>query len=364
MHKRVHNFSAGPSTLPVPVLEEIQSNLLALPGAGASVLEISHRSKTYDDIYTEAVANLRQLLEAPDNYHVLFLQGGATTQFSMVPMNLMGGESNVADYIVTGVWGNKALAEARKQGAARPAWDGGAEDYTRVPIRAEMELDPYAAYVHFTSNETIQGVEWREEPWLDQGVLVCDASSDFLSRPIDITRYGLIYAGAQKNVGPAGVTIVIIRDDLLERIPAGLPVMLDYRTHVNKQSGYNTPPVFAVYVVMLVTRWLRDTIGGLKEMQHLNIKKANLLYELIDESGGFYRGHANPSSRSLMNVTFRLANEELEAEFLRQALAHDLHQLKGHRSVGGLRASIYNAMTLDGVRALRDCMREFMAVYG
>ncbi len=364
MQQRVFNFSAGPSTLPLPVLKEIQQNLLALPGVGASILEISHRSSTYDEIYESAVANIRQLLELPENYHVLFLQGGATTQFSMVAMNLLQGSEQSAEYIVTGVWGKKAAAEAMKEGSARTAWDGAEENYVRVPYRGELELDPYAAYVHFTSNETIHGVEWQEEPWLDQGVLVCDASSNFLSRPIDVNRYGLIYAGAQKNVGPAGVTIVIIRDDLLEGIPDGLPIMFDYRTHVKKDSAYNTPPIFAIYTIMLVTRWLLDEIGTLEKMQLQNRKKANLLYELIDESGGFYKAHVNTGSRSSMNVTFNITEAALEAEFLKQTQIHKLVQLKGHRSLGGLRASLYNAMTVEGVRALRDCMREFMAVHG
>lgn len=357
MAQRVWNFSAGPGMLPLSVLEEAQRDLLALPGVGMSVLEISHRSKWFDAIIEEAEQNLRELLRIPSHYKVLFLQGGASLQFAMVPMNLLGGGS--ADYIVTGSWGEKAYKEAVKVGKARLAWNGKAENYTRIPRPDELELDPNAAYVHFTSNETIQGVQFPAEPPVGDRPLVCDASSDFLSRPIPIERYALIYAGAQKNAGPAGVTIVIIREDMLARTPENMPAMLDYRLQAENRSLYNTPPVFAIYMVMLVTRWLRDTIGGLERMYQINREKANLLYEVIDQSEGFYRGHAHPEYRSLMNVTWRLPSEELEKEFLKEAEAHQLYELKGHRSVGGCRASIYNAMPLEGVRALREFMLDF-----
>jgi phosphoserine aminotransferase len=359
MEQRVYNFSAGPAMLPLPVLEEAQHHLLALPGVGMSVLEISHRSKWFDEILEAAESNLRRLLNLPEHYRVLFLQGGASLQFSMVPMNFLRGAGQSADYILTGSWSEKAIEEARREGSVRIAWDGKAEHYVRVPEPAELNLEPKAAYVHFTSNETIQGVEFQTEPDTGAVPLICDASSDFLSRPIPVERYALLYAGAQKNAGPAGVTIVIIRDDMLERVPDNLHTMLDYRSQAKTTSLYNTPPVFAVYLVMLVTRWLLDDVGGLDSMAALNRQKAQLLYDVIDQSDGFYRGHARSNSRSMMNVTWRLPDETLEQAFVRQAQARGLHELKGHRSVGGIRASIYNAMPPDGVQALRDFMMEF-----
>ncbi len=359
MTQRVWNFSAGPGVLPLPVLEEAQRDLLALPGAGASVLEISHRSKRFDAIIQEAEANLRQLLNIPDDYHVLFLQGGASLQFAMVPMNLLGDGS--ADYLITGSWGQKAYKEAQLVGKARTAWNGKDENFTRTPRPDEYAIAPDARYVHFTANETIQGVVFPSEPTVGDAPLVCDMSSNFLSMPIDVRKYALIYAGAQKNAGPAGVTIVILRDDLLARVPDNLPAMLNYRVQAENKSLYNTPPVFAIYIVMLVTRWLLHTIGGLERMEQINREKARLLYEVIDQSEGFYRGHAHPDHRSIMNVTWRLPSEALEQQFLQEAQARGLHELKGHRSVGGCRASIYNAMPIEGVQALRAFMLEFMA---
>ncbi len=360
MPERVWNFSAGPATLPLPVLERAREELLALPGAGASVLEISHRSSAFDAVIHEAETNLRELLAVPDTYRVLFLQGGASLQFSMVPMNLLGDAT--AEYVVGGSWARKALAEARKAGATRVVWDGAESSYTTVPDLAALDLDPSAAYLYVTSNETIQGVQLPAgfEP-ASGAALVCDASSDFLSRPIAVERYGLMYAGAQKNAGPAGLTIALLREDLLERIPDGLPTMLDYRTYAESGSRYNTPPVFAIYVLMLVTRWLRDEVGGLREMHERNRTKAAVLYEAIDESGGFYRGHAAPEARSLMNATWRLPSEDLETAFVEEAGDRGLLELKGHRSVGGIRASIYNAMPLEGVLALRSFMDDFRA---
>ena len=359
MTERVFNFSPGPATLPLPVLQEVQQNLLALPGVGASVLEISHRSKTFEEIIAQAEANIRALLSLPEEYHVLFLQGGASLQFSQVPMSFLRGTGRSADYIVTGSWAKRALAEAQREGAVRIVWDGKADNYSRVPKHGEYEIDPSAAYVHFTSNETIQGIQFPAEPEVGDVPLVCDASSDFLSRPIDVKRYGLIYAGAQKNVGPAGVTIVIIRQDMLEQVPDDLPTMLNYTVHVEHRSLYNTPAVFAVYVVMLVTRWLLENIGGLEQMHAINQQKAQLLYEAIDRSEGFYRGHAQPDSRSLMNATWRLPSEELEVQFVKEAKEAGLHELKGHRSVGGIRASMYNAMPIEGVRTLVEFMEHF-----
>lgn len=359
MNERVFNFSPGPATLPLPVLQEVQQNLLALNGVGASILEISHRSKTFEEIIAQAESNIRRLLNLPDEYHVLFLQGGASLQFSQVPMTFLRGTGRSADYIITGSWAKRALAEAQREGNVRVVWDGKENNYSRVPSAGEYAINPDSAYVHFTSNETIQGIQFPAEPETDGVPLVCDASSDFLSRPINVGRYGLIYAGAQKNVGPAGVTIVMVRQDLLERVPDGLPAMLDYRVHAEHRSLYNTPPVFAIYIVMLVTRWLLENIGGLEQMHAINQQKARMLYEAIDRSEGFYRGHAQPGSRSLMNVTWRLPNEELEARFVKEAREAGLHELKGHRSVGGIRASIYNAMPVEGVRVLVRFMEAF-----
>ncbi len=359
MRDRRWNFSPGPATLPLPVLERAREELLVLPGAGASVLEISHRGSAFAAVIEEAEANLRALLDVPDTHRVLFLQGGASLQFAMVPMNLLHG---TAEFVVTGSWGRKALADARRVGETRVVWDGAETGMSTVPRLEHLDLDPRAAYLHVTSNETIQGVQFRAGFELPGGApLVCDASSDFLSRPIPIERYGLLYAGAQKNAGPAGLTLVIVREDLLARIPDSLPAMLDYRTHVDGRSLYNTPPVFPIYLFMLVTRWLRDEVGGLRRMHEHDRAKADLLYQTIDASGGFYRGHAAPAARSLMNVTWRLPSEDLEGAFVVQARDEGLLELKGHRSVGGVRASIYNAMPLEGVRALVEFMDAFRA---
>ena len=356
MTERIFNFSAGPAVLPVPVLEEAQRDLLSLPGVGMSVMEISHRSKTFDEIIGGAEAGMRELLSIPSNYHILFLQGGASLQFSMVPMNFLPADGS-ADYVITGSWGKKALKEAKKIGGVNVAAtmaDGG---FTRVPSREEMSLNPHAAYVHITSNETIEGVEWKREPDVGDVALVVDASSDILSREIEVDRYGLIYAGAQKNMGPSGVTVVILRDDLLQRVPEGLATMLDYRTHVENKSLYNTPNTWGIYILGLVCKWLKDK-GGLAAMERENEEKAQLLYDLIDATD-FYRGHADPDCRSLMNVTFRLPDQELEKKFVTEATAQGLDGLKGHRSVGGIRASIYNAFPRAGVETLVSFMKDF-----
>jgi len=356
MSERIFNFSAGPAVLPVPVLEEAQRDMLSLPGVGMSVMEMSHRSKTFDEIIGKANEGLRDLLGIPDNYHVLFLQGGASLQFSMVPMNFLPADGT-ADYIITGSWGKKALKEAKRVGSINVAAtmaDGG---FTRVPGQDELNLSPQARYVHITTNETIEGVEWKQEPDVNDVPLVADASSDILSHAISIEKYGLIYAGAQKNMGPSGVTLVIVRDDLLKRIPEGLHTMLDYRTHVENKSLYNTPNTWGIYIISLVCKWVKDK-GGLAVMQRENEEKARLLYDAIDASG-FYRGHADADSRSIMNVTYRLPSEELEKKFTSEATAQGLDGLKGHRSVGGIRASIYNAFPLEGVTALVSFMKEF-----
>lgn len=359
MTERVYNFSPGPAVLPLTVLEEAQRNLVALPGLGISPLEISHRSPWFDGVLNETEANLRRLLAIPENYHVIFMQGGSRLQFSLVPMNLLRAGGTQADYVVTGTWGQMALQEAQREGTARAAYNSKPHNFDRLPGPQEIEVSPDALYVHITSNETIQGVQFQTEPDVGQVPLVADASSDFLYRPLEIKRYGLIYACAQKNAGPAGVTVVIVRDDLLGRIGDGLPTMLDYRSFVKEKSLINTPPVFAIYLVMLVTRWLLNDVGGLAAMHAINRRKAKLLYDVLDESRGFYRGHAQPDSRSLMNVTFRLPDDDAQSEFIKQAKARGLVELKGHRSVGGIRASIYNAMPLEGVEKLRDFMREF-----
>ncbi|REJ67896.1 MAG: 3-phosphoserine/phosphohydroxythreonine transaminase [Planctomycetota bacterium] len=362
MTERVYNFSPGPAVLPEDVLRRAQSELLALPDVGISVLEISHRSAAFGEILAAAKANLRRLYGLPENYHVIFLQGGSRLQFSMVPMNLLDGRTG--EYLVTGSWGKKAVAEAKREGPTRVVWDGGETNYDRLPASDACEVSPEAAYLHFTSNETIQGVQFPVEPASGEVPLVCDASSDFISRPIDVARYGLIYACAQKNAGPAGVTVVIVRDDLLARCPDNQAGMLDYRNHVKEDSCYNTPPVFGIYVVKLVTDWLLESAGSLEEMARRNRAKAALLYDVIDAHSDFYLGHAQPACRSAMNVTFRLAREELQPEFLAAAAARKLVELKGHRSVGGFRASIYNAMPTAGVKALADVMREFAAQHG
>ncbi len=356
MTERIFNFSAGPAVLPVPVLEEAQRDMLSLPGVGMSVMEISHRSKTFDEIIGRADSGLRELLEIPKNYQVLFLQGGASLQFSMVPMNFLPADGS-ADYVITGSWGKKALKEAKRVGAVNIAAtmaDGG---FTRVPAQDELSLSPQAAYVHITTNETIEGVEWKHEPDVGTVPLVADASSDILSHAIPVDKYALIYAGAQKNIGPSGVTLVIVHEDLLQRIPDGLHTMLDYRTHVENKSLYNTPNTWGIYIISLVCKWVKEK-GGLAGMQLENEAKARLLYDTIDASD-FYRGHADADCRSIMNVTFRLPSEDLEKRFNSEATAQGLDGLKGHRSVGGIRASIYNAFPLEGVEALVSFMKEF-----
>ena len=361
MTERIYNFSAGPAVLPLEVLEEAQRDLVALPGIGMSVLEISHRSKAFDQIIQGCESDIRKLAGIPDNYHVLFLQGGASMQFSMVPINLLpaGGK---ADYINTGSWSKKAVKEAMKVGQVNIAASTESENFTRVPTQDEIKLDPEAAYVHITTNETIHGVEWKYDPDTGNVPLVADASSDIFGRPINIDKYALIYAGAQKNLAPAGVTLVFIRDDMLARSPKGLHTMLDYNTHAKERSLYNTPPVFTIYVMSLVMKWLVKN-GGLEAAQRRNEEKAGLIYDVID-AGAFYRGHAKSDCRSLMNVTFRLPSEDLEAQFVREATKAGLDGLKGHRSVGGIRASIYNAFPKAGVESLVAFMKEFERTHG
>jgi phosphoserine aminotransferase len=357
MATRIHNFSAGPAVLPLNVLEQVQRDLLSLPGVGMSVLEISHRSAAFDEIIEGCEADLRKLANIPGNYKVLFLQGGASLQFSMVPMNLLPAGGS-ADYIVTGVWAEKAVKEAKRVGTVKIAGSTAAEKFTRVPRQDELTLDPNAAYVHITTNNTIYGTQWRSEPPVPSGVpLVADTSSDMYSRPLDINKYGLIYAGAQKNLGPSGLVLVIIRKDLVEAGPKTLPTMLQYRTHAAEKSLYNTPPTFAIYFMGQVFKWIKEE-GGLKAMAEHNESKANLLYDYIDQSD-FFRGTAQKDSRSLMNVCFRAPTEELEAKFISEATKRGLDGLKGHRNAGGMRASIYNACPRAAVESLVAFMKEF-----
>ncbi len=358
---RIFNFAAGPAILPLPVLEEAQRDLVALPGVGMSVMEISHRSKTFDAIIHTAEADLRELGGIPDHYKVLFLQGGASLQFSMVPMNLLT-PGTTADYIVTGDWGKKALKEAKKVGSTHLAASTEAGQFKRIPSDADLSLTPGAAYVHMTSNNTIHGTEWLRVPTVGGAPLVCDASSDIYSRPIGVEQYALIYAGAQKNLGPSGVTVVVVREDLLARSAESLPTMLNFKTQAESGSLYNTPPTFGIYLLGLVMKWLKG-LGGLSAIGRINERKAALLYAELDRSG-FWRPHAAPDSRSRMNVTFRLPSEELEKTFVKDSTAAGFDGLKGHRSVGGLRASIYNAFPEEGVAALVQFMREFERTHG
>ncbi len=354
--QRVFNFSAGPAVLPVPVLEEAQRDLVALPGVGISVLEISHRSKAFEGILATTERDLRTLGSVPANYKVLFLQGGASLQFSMVPLNLLTPGTS-ADYIVTGGWAQKAVKEAKRVGTVNIAASTESENFNRIPRQDELTLTPDAAYVHMTTNNTLFGTEWPSEPAVGDTPLVADTSSDIFSRPIDVSKYGLIYAGAQKNLGPSGVTLVIIREDLLARSSKSLHTMLNYAVHAENGSMYNTPPCFGIYLMGLVMKWALSQ-GGLDAIGRHNERKAAKLYAEIDRSG-FYRGTADKGSRSRMNITFRLPSEELESKFVKETTAAGLDGLKGHRSVGGMRASIYNAFPEEGVDALVSFMREF-----
>jgi phosphoserine aminotransferase len=356
MTERIFNFSAGPAVIPVPVLEQARDEMLSLPGVGMSVMEISHRSKTFEKIIQGAESGLRELLNISADYTVLFLQGGASLQFAMVPMNFLSLDSS-ADYIVTGSWGKKAVKEAQNFGNVDTAANMADGGFTRVPHQDELQLNPKATYVHITSNETIEGVEFKTEPEIGEVPLVADMSSNILSKPVAVEKYGLIYAGAQKNMGPSGVTVVIMREDLLPRVRRGISTMLDYNTHAKNKSLYNTPNTWGIYILNLVCKWLKDK-GGLAAMQQENEAKAKLIYDAID-STDFYRGHADADARSIMNVTFRLPSEDLEKKFASEATGQGLDGLKGHRSVGGIRASIYNAFPKAGCQALVQFMKDF-----
>ena len=360
-HDRTFNFSAGPAGLPLPVLEQTQREILNFRGCGASILEISHRSAAFIDVLDSARDGIRQLLGANDDFEVLFLQGGSRLQFSMVPINFIQSDTNRGNYVVTGTWSDKAHQEAANCHGTDMIWSGKENGYSDLPNQTDLQslVTNDAAYLYYTSNETIQGIQFQDDLSFDTVPTICDASSDFLSRPVDMNNYGMIYACAQKNAGPAGVTIVVIRKDLLAPTINECPGYLNYRNHASANSLYNTPPTFSIYMVDLVCQWLLNDIGGLEQMDQINRNKAELLYATIDELPDMYSGHAVPANRSLMNVTFRLPSEKLTELFLKQANDQGLTSLQGHRSVGGIRASIYNSMPHEGVLALRDFMKSF-----
>ena len=358
---RVYNFSSGPATLPEPVLRQAAEEMLDWHGSGMSVMEMSHRGKEFTQIAAQAERDLRELLAVPASHRILFMQGGAIAENAIVPLNLLRGRRS-ADYIDTGHWSQRSIQEARRYGEVNVAASGAGSGYTSIPPRAQWRLDPQAAYVHICSNETIDGVQYPATPEVGDVPLVADMSSDILSRPLDVSRYGLIYGGAQKNIGPSGLTLVIVREDLLGQAHPLCPSAFDYKTVADNGSMYNTPPTYAIYIAGLVFQWLKAQ-GGLAEMARRNAAKAALLYDCIDASG-LYRCPVDRACRSLMNVPFRLRDEALDAAFLEGAQARGLVQLKGHRSVGGMRASIYNAMPLAGVQALVDHLREFEARHG
>ncbi len=356
-NERIHNFNAGPGVLPEPVLKQAQQDLWNIGGSGMGIAEHSHRGKLFEQVIAETEALARELAGIPDNYKVLFIQGGATQQFAMVPMNLLP-QGGTADYLLTGVWAQKAIEEARKFGTTHVAVSGESCKFTRIPAASEIRYSEQPAYVHLTTNNTIYGTQWKSEPAVPSGVpLVADASSDIFSRPIDVSKYGMIYAGAQKNLGPSGIVLVLIRQDLAERADAGLPVMLQYRTYVKEKSLYNTPPTLAIYMVGQVLKWIRD-LGGLAAMAERNQAKAKALYDFLDQSE-LFKGSVDPGSRSLMNICFRTRSEELDAKFLSEAGRRGFEGLKGHRSAGGMRASVYNACPPASVDALVAFMKEF-----
>ncbi|NNE98536.1 MAG: 3-phosphoserine/phosphohydroxythreonine transaminase [Pyrinomonadaceae bacterium] len=362
MTERIYNFSAGPATLPVAVLEKAQRELLSLNGIGMSVMEISHRSKHFDEIIERAKSGLRNHLNIPENYQILFLQGGASLQFSMIPINFLR-EGETADYVVTGAWGKKAIKEAKRAGNGVAIYDSEKSGFKSVPTDDELSYSENANYIHYTSNETIEGVEFKRD--LDGGgtPVICDMSSNILSKRIGIDKYAMIYAGAQKNIGPSGVTLVIIRDDMLAKVPKNQHTLLDYRAIASKGSMLNTPNTWGIYIIDLVCQWLSEN-GGISAMEERNEAKAKILYDAIDSSDGFYRGHADRNARSFMNVTFNLPGEDLEKRFAEEATSQGLDGLKGHRSVGGIRASIYNAFPKEGVQTLVDFMEDFCKTHG
>ncbi|MEB3102447.1 3-phosphoserine/phosphohydroxythreonine transaminase [Ferviditalea candida] len=357
MEKRAYNFNAGPAALPLEVLQQAREELVNYRGIGMSLMEVSHRSKEYEQVNDETQQLFRELMGIPEGYHVLLLQGGASTQFSMIPMNLLP-PGKTAGYVMTGSWAEKAYKEAKLIGEAQIVASSEADNFAKIPSLKEISIHPDLAYLHITSNETIGGIQFQQFPDTGNVPLVADMSSDILSRPIDVSSFALIYAGAQKNLGPSGVTVVIVRNELVQDSPKHLPTMFRYSTHAANQSLYNTPPVYSVYMMNLVLKWVRDQ-GGAIEMERRNREKTKLIYDMIDQSGGFYRGVAHPEDRSQMNVTFRLNDEELEKQFVKESSAQGFVGLKGHRSVGGLRASTYNAVPYDSCKALAEFMGDF-----
>lgn len=355
--KRVFNFSAGPSMLPVPVLEKAAKQMLNYENSGMSVMEMSHRSSSYLDIFNKTKNLLKKVMNIPDGYEIVFIQGGATQQFSMVPLNLL--KNGKADYIITGSFSKKAATEAKKYGEINIAYDGSDNDFKHIPTQDELKLDPEVSYVHLCANNTIYGTEWKYVPETNGVPIIADMSSNILSKPIDVSKYGMIYAGAQKNMGIAGLGVAIIKKDLLQKVSATTPVLLDYTLMIENDSMYNTPPAYAIYVLGLVLEWI-DEMGGLEVMEKRNIEKAKLLYDYLDSSD-FYKAHSDKDNRSLMNVTFTTPSKELDAKFVKESIEAGMTNLKGHRSVGGIRASIYNAMPLEGVEKLVTFMKEFEA---
>lgn len=357
MSDRIHNFGAGPGVLPEPVLRQAQQDIWNIAGSGIGIAEHSHRGKVFEKIINEAEELARRLAGIPDNYRVLFIQGGATQQFAMVPMNLLPG-GRTADYLITGVWAEKALQEALKFGTTHVALSGQAAKFIRIPPVSEIQYSERPVYVHMTTNNTIYGTQWKSEPPVPAGVpLVADTSSDMFSRPIDLSKYGLVYAGAQKNLGPSGIVLAIIREDLADLAPKTVPTMMQYRTYVKEKSLYNTPPTFAIYMVGQVLKWILD-MGGLAAMAERNQEKAAILYDFLDQSE-LFKGSVDRDSRSLMNVCFRCGSEEMDAKFVSEASKKGLDGLKGHRSAGGMRASLYNACPKESVQALVAFMKEF-----
>lgn len=357
-NQRAFNFNAGPAALPLEVLEKAKQEMTNFQDSGMSVMELSHRSPTYEAVHNGAIEKLRTLLEIPEDYEVLFLQGGASTQFTMIPMNFLQGSGKKAAYLMTGSWSEKAIAETKLFGEAYEATSSKSSQYRSIPDFSSNHLNGTEAYVHLTSNNTIYGTQWHEFPETGKVPLIADMSSDIMSRPIDVSKFDMIYAGAQKNLGPSGVTIVIIKKDLLKQAHSNVPTMLRYQTHVDKNSLYNTPPTFGIYMLGEVLNWIQDQ-GGLNSITEKNIRKANLIYKTIDESDSFYTGHAQQSSRSYMNITFNLPNEALEKQFLNEAKKAGFTGLNGHRSVGGCRASTYNAVPEATCVALSEFMQQF-----
>ncbi|MFC5647664.1 3-phosphoserine/phosphohydroxythreonine transaminase [Paenibacillus solisilvae] len=362
MPKRPYNFYAGPAVLPHEVLEQAQAEITDFKGIGLSLMEISHRSPEYEEIHNETQHLFKELLQLPEGYHVLFLPGGASLQFSMIPMNLLV-PGKVANYILTGVWADKAIEEARKVGDVYVSYSGKTNNFTEMPSLKDIQVHAQTdAYLHITSNETVNGTQFHNFPAIRNVPVIADMSSDILSRPLDASKFAFIYAGAQKNLGPAGVTIVILREELIQHHTAPLPAMLDYRTYIKHNSLYNTPPVYSIYMVNLVLKWIKRS-GGLSVLEKRNEEKARLIYDTLDQSGGFYRGFAQPASRSLMNITFKVWNDELEKLFFQEANTQGFVGLEGHRSLGHIRASVYNAMPYEACQALADFMKDFQRRY-